>query len=77
MSHDRFLIRSVIENKTIDDNEVRDDDNDDRDGSSRDQFALQRRRMVYMIKEGKLVLQTEGVKQYEMSLEKRIAKLYL
>ena len=75
VSHDRFLIRSVVENKTLDDNEVRDDNDNDRDGSSRQRGASQRRRTVYMIKDGILTIQTEGVKQYEMSLERRIAKL--
>lgn len=73
VSHDRFLIRSVVENKTLDDNELCDDE----DGASRQQGAPQRRRTVYMLKEGKLVFQTEGIQQYETSLEKRIAKLGL
>lgn len=74
VSHDRFLIRSVVENKTLDDNEER-DDNDE--SASRQQDALQRRRSVYMLKEGKLMFQADGVKQYEASLEKRIANLAL
>lgn len=77
VSHDRFLIRSVVENKTLDDIEKRDDDDDDGGSPSRQQVLPKGRRMVYMIKEGKLVVQAEGVKEYEMILEKRIAKMGL
>lgn len=61
VSHDRFLIRSVIEGKdeTLDDEPVEE--------------QQRRRRAVYVMKAGKL--EQRGVEQFEQSLAKRVAKM--
>lgn len=75
VSHDRFLVRSVVEGKR--DGEVKLSDNfeteDNNDQEDNDQAP--RRRVVYVLKTGKLVEQDEGVTQFENSLEKRVQKM--
>lgn len=61
VSHDRFLIRSVIEGK---------DENLDDEPVEEQQ---RRRRAVYVMKAGKL--EQRGVEQFEQSLAKRVAKM--
>ncbi|EYE98878.1 ABC-F family ATP-binding cassette domain-containing protein [Aspergillus ruber CBS 135680] len=72
ISHDRFLVRSVIEGKRDEENIL--DDNfegvDDRQEESQD-----RRRTVYVMKAGKLHEQQDGVEQFEKSLVKRVQKM--
>lgn len=76
VSHDRFLVRSVIEglrdvDAPLDEDFEAEDDADEDAGASR----APRRRTVYVMKAGKLVAQGEGVSQFEKSLEKRVAKM--
>ena len=73
VSHDRYLVRSVIEGKrNIDtaeesaaDLEVAEDEDE----------VGARRRAVHVLKGGKLQLQENGVEQFEASLEKRVRKM--
>lgn len=67
VSHDRYMIRRVVEGEKLD---VGDDDEDEDD--EKDEA---RRREVYLIKGGKLMLQASGVSDFEQSLEKKMAKL--
>jgi ATPase subunit of ABC transporter with duplicated ATPase domains len=75
ISHDRFLIRSVIEGKR--DIEARLDKGfEGADEEDADDSQTPRRRTVYVLKTGKLTEQSEGgVEQFERSLEKRVQKL--
>lgn len=69
----------MVENKTISDT----DDagaggggaTSSREQEQEEERERRRRRSVYLLKGGELVLQTDGVREYEKSLEKRIAKL--
>lgn len=72
VSHDRFLIRSVIEGKRDEENTL----NDDFEGAEDEQEEEKnRRRVVYVMKAGKLNEQQNGVEQFEESLEKRVQKM--
>ena len=70
VSHDRFLIRRVVEG-------IKDSDRDDDDDDSEedDEEELQRRRVVYLLKNGGMKVMDRGVTQFEESLEKRVEKL--
>lgn len=70
VSHDRYLIRSVIEGKKDLDSEA--------DGAEVDEGPGEdpsRKRAVYVLKGGKLNEQKNGVEQFEQSLEKRVRKM--
>ncbi|WEW59789.1 hypothetical protein PRK78_005269 [Emydomyces testavorans] len=71
VSHDRFLVRTVIEGKH---------DTDEEDNGAvtniEDEGEL-RRRHVFVLRAGKLHLQEDGVKQFEQSLETRVRKLMM
>lgn len=72
ISHDRFLVRSVVEGKRDEENSL----NDDFEGVDDEQEQLQdRRRTVYVMKTGKLHEQQDGVEQFEKSLVKRVQKM--
>lgn len=70
VSHDRYLIRSVIEGKK---------DLDSGDDAVEAEEELEedpsRKRFVYVLKGGKLNEQKDGVEQFEQSLEKRVRKM--
>ncbi|PGH26479.1 hypothetical protein AJ80_01793 [Polytolypa hystricis UAMH7299] len=70
VSHDRYLIRTVVEGK-------RETSNEDGDGQLdvNSEEEQSRRRHVYVLKGGKLSLQENGVEQFEKSLGKRVRKL--
>lgn len=72
ISHDRFLVRSVIEGKRDTDHKL---DEDFEGLESEKAEETQRRRSVYVIKQGKMVEQKNGVEQFEQSLVKRVQKL--
>ena len=74
VSHDRYLVRTVIEGKrevsvaggeSAAGLEVADDEDE----------ARARRRTVYLLKGGTLQPQENGVEQFETSLEKRVRKM--
>lgn len=70
VSHDRYLIRSVIEGKKDLDpgaDGVEAEEEPDEDPS--------RKRIVYVMKGGKMSEQKDGVEQFERSLEKRVRKM--
>lgn len=73
VSHDRFLIRSVIEGKRDTDHKL----DEDFEGleEEEEKEANARRRAVYVLKAGKLVEQGNGVDQFEQSLLKRVQKM--
>ena len=73
VTHDRFLVRRVIEGERPDEEEH---DSKDRDevlqGSS-----LEHMNSVYVLKNGKLELQHGGIVEFEQTLEKKVAKMRL
>ncbi|KAH8698631.1 putative ABC ATPase [Talaromyces proteolyticus] len=74
VSHDRFLVRSVVEGKRDGDARLNEDFEAEDDEQSDDDTQIPRRRTVFILKAGKLVEQT-GVEQFEKSLEKRVKKM--
>ncbi|EIT82988.1 P-loop containing nucleoside triphosphate hydrolase protein [Aspergillus flavus] len=72
VSHDRFLVRSVIEGKRDEEHQL----DDDFEGIDDEMDESQsRRRAVYVLKGGKLKEQNKGVEQFEQSLVKRVQKM--
>ncbi|OQD82238.1 hypothetical protein PENANT_c022G00085 [Penicillium antarcticum] len=72
ISHDRFLVRSVIEGKRDTEHKL----DEDFEGLEEEETEeTQRRRSVYVIKQGKMNEQKNGVEQFEQSLVKRVQKL--
>lgn len=76
VSHDRYLIRSVIEGKQ-DINAATGEGSSNTDLATADDEDEDkaRRRSVYVLKAGKLQVQENGVEQFEASLEKRVRKM--
>jgi hypothetical protein len=72
ISHDRFLIRSVVEGKRDTDHKL---DEDFEGLEVEEAEETPRRRSVYVIKQGKMTEQKNGVEQFEQSLVKRVQKL--
>ena len=72
VSHDRFLVRSVIEGKKDEDHNL---DNDFEGVDDEPEDSQSRRRSVYVMKTGKLNEQQNGVEQFEQSLVKRVQKM--
>lgn len=72
VSHDRFLIRSVVEGKRDTEHNL-DDDFEGVEEETEDSSV--RRRSVYVVKAGTLKEQSNGVEQFEQSLVKRVQKM--
>lgn len=72
VSHDRFLVRSVIEGKR--EAEARFDDGFEGVDEQRDE-TQPRRRVVYVLQGGKLIEQEDGVEQFERGLERRVRRM--
>jgi len=70
VSHDRFMIRTIIEGEPVDVDDSEDEDDDHRD----DGEEVERRRLVYEVKAGKVKPLNGGVAAWETSLEKRLVK---
>ena len=72
VSHDRYLIRCVVEGEPIDepDSEAEDDD-------SEEEKSGEGRRFVYELKAGKMIEKKGGVAAWETGLEGRLKKLGL
>jgi ATPase subunit of ABC transporter with duplicated ATPase domains len=70
VSHDRFMIRTIVEGEPVDVDDSEDDEEDRRDGEEADR----RRRMIYEVKAGKVKKLNGGVAAWETTLEKRLAK---
>lgn len=73
VSHDRFLIRSVIEGKRDIEHKL-DEEFEGLQEEETDESAT-RRRSVFVVKAGKLNEQSTGVEQFEKSLVKRVQKM--
>ena len=71
VTHDRFMVRTVIEDQWPINN---DEDWDEREESEESQH---RQRAVYMIDKGTLIRQDNGVKDFERKVEKQVAKSYV
>ncbi|KAJ5088538.1 hypothetical protein N7456_012154 [Penicillium angulare] len=72
VSHDRFLIRSVVEGKRDTDHKL-DDDFEGLEEETEESTA--RSRAVYVVKAGNMNKQPNGVEQFEQSLVKRVQKM--
>lgn len=68
VSHDRWLVRKVVEGWKEGEEDEEDDDEDEEDEE-------QRRRLVYVVKGGGVKVLEGGVSEFERSLEKRVDKL--
>lgn len=68
VSHDRWLVRKVVEGWKEGEGEEEEDDEDEEDEE-------QRRRLVYVVKGGGVKVLEGGVSEFERSLEKRVDKL--
>lgn len=73
VSHDRFLVRSVIEGKR--DIEHKLDEEFEGLEEEEAEESTTRRRSVYVLKAGKMSEQQNGVEQFEKSLVKRVQKM--
>ncbi|KAL6237753.1 hypothetical protein BDW75DRAFT_60583 [Aspergillus navahoensis] len=72
VSHDRFMVRAVIEGKRDLDHKL-DEDFEGIEEESNEE--LPRRRAVYVIKAGTMEILDDGVEQFEKSLIKRVQKM--
>jgi ATPase subunit of ABC transporter with duplicated ATPase domains len=70
VSHDRFMMRTIVEGEAVDTDDSEDDEGDPRGDKAEDR----RRRMVYEVKAGKFKQLNGGVAAWETRLEKRLAK---
>lgn len=73
VSHDRFLIRSVVEGKR--DIERKMDDEFEGLEEEEAEESTTRRRCVYVLRAGKMIEQKNGVEQWEETLMKRVQKM--
>ncbi|KAL4880936.1 P-loop containing nucleoside triphosphate hydrolase protein [Aspergillus karnatakaensis] len=72
VSHDRFMIRAVIEGKRDIDHKL----DEDFEGVEEESEETQpRRRAVFVMRAGTLKLQDQGVEQFEKSLVKKVQKM--
>ncbi|KAJ5725113.1 uncharacterized protein N7483_006470 [Penicillium malachiteum] len=72
VSHDRFLIRAVVEGKRDTEHKL----DDDFEGVEEEvEESTVRRRAVFVVKAGKFNEQPNGVEQFEQSLVKRVHKM--
>ncbi|KAI1302277.1 ABC transporter [Xylaria venustula] len=67
VSHDRWFVRGVVEGHV--------DDDRGSDVSDEEEEETPRRRLVYRLRAGEMSELAGGVRQFETSLEKRVAKL--
>ena len=74
ISHDRFFVRTVIEGKRDLEHKF-DEDFEGLDEEDSEETGA-RRRLVYVIKAGKLNEQQNGVEQFEQNLVKRVQKMF-
>jgi ATPase subunit of ABC transporter with duplicated ATPase domains len=69
VSHDRFLVRRVVQGEK---DRVEGEESDDEDDEEEEEV---RRRVVYLLKAGQMKVLENGVAGFEESLEKRVKKL--
>ncbi|KAL3481929.1 P-loop containing nucleoside triphosphate hydrolase protein [Aspergillus californicus] len=72
VSHDRFMVRAVIEGKRDLDHKL---DEDFEGVEAESEESQPRRRAVYVLRGGTLKVQGEGVSQFEKSLVKKVQKM--
>jgi ATPase subunit of ABC transporter with duplicated ATPase domains len=72
VTHDRFLLKCVIDGNT----ELLGMD-DEEEFESEDETQVQPQRSLYRLQKGGLVLLDRGIQDFEEDLEKRVAKLAL
>jgi ATPase subunit of ABC transporter with duplicated ATPase domains len=70
VSHDRFMIRTIVEGEPIDADGSEDEESDDRTGNDDEH----RRRIVYEVKAGKVKQLNGGIAAWETTLEKKLTK---
>lgn len=70
VSHDRFMIRTIIEGEPVDP----DDSDDEETDRGEEDVDEHRRRIVYEVKAGKLKQLNGGIAAWETTLEKRLTK---
>ncbi|KAM0715301.1 hypothetical protein Q7P37_008799 [Cladosporium fusiforme] len=70
VSHDRFMIRTIVEGEPVDP----DDSEDDSSDHQTDDEEQRRRRIVYEVKGGKVKELSGGVAAWETGLEKKLTK---
>lgn len=75
VSHDRYLVRSVIEGKQDADDAAETGGGAELETVGDEDEENARRRSVYVLKGGKMRIQEDGVEQFEASLEKRVKKM--
>lgn len=71
VSHDRFVVRSVIEGKRDPDSML----DDDFEEAEEETEGSARKRLVYVLKSGKMTAQEDGVEQFERILQRRVLKM--
>ena len=74
VSHDRYLIRCVVEREPVDDSSGS-EDSEESEMDEEKGVASQTRRLVYELKGGKLVEKSGGVSSFETGLEGRLKKM--
>ena len=74
VSHDRFMIRRVVEGEE-DDDASGGNSAEKGEEEEKEEEEQKRRRSVYLLKGGRLALQGSGVRGFEQSLEKRVQAL--
>ncbi|KAL4977005.1 P-loop containing nucleoside triphosphate hydrolase protein [Aspergillus desertorum] len=72
VSHDRFMVRAVIEGKGDLDHKLDEDFEGSEEGPDKEP---PRRRVVYVMKAGIMQVQNDGVEQFEKSLIRRVQKM--
>jgi ATPase subunit of ABC transporter with duplicated ATPase domains len=75
VSHDRYLVRSVVEGKKDADPAAAESADAELEIAEEEPEDSARRRSVYVLRSGKLHLQATGVADFEASLEKRVRKM--
>ena len=77
VSHDRFLIRCVVEGEPVDELSSGSEEEDEDESQGRAKEETAGRRLVYELKAGRLIEKSGGVSEWETSLEGRLKKLGL
>ena len=76
VSHDRFLIRRVMQGEAVETDDSEKEEESEPEGESAS-TGLARGKAVYQLKGGRLVEGNGGVQDFENSLEARLRKLTL
>jgi ATPase subunit of ABC transporter with duplicated ATPase domains len=74
VSHDRFLVRRVVQGEKESVEEEGEGDGEEESSGEEDLGGL-KRRTVYLLKSGRMTVLEKGVRAFEESLEKRVEKL--